>query len=66
MALFKFVKSGLEKKTISLFNYGNHIRDFTYIDDVVEFTKKAIFKIPNRNKKITNYSSKVKWVIYNV
>jgi UDP-glucuronate 4-epimerase len=66
MALFKFVKLGLQKKTIPLFNYGNHIRDFTYIDDAVEFTKKAIFKIPDNRKKITNYSSKAKWLIYNV
>ena len=66
MALFKFVKLGLQKKAISLFNYGNHIRDFTYIDDVVEFTKRAFFKIPDSNKKITNYSSKTKWIIYNV
>ena len=35
------------QKTIPLFNYGNHVRDFTYIDDVVEFTRRAIFKIPN-------------------
>ena len=64
MALFKFVKLGLQK-TIPLFNYGNHVRDFTYIDDVVEFTRRAIFKIPN-NKKLSNYSSRVKWIIYNV
>ena len=28
--------------------------------------KKAIFKIPDNRKKITNYSSKAKWLIYNV
>tara|TARA_B000000475_G_scaffold103649_1_gene84097 strand:- start:9007 stop:9975 length:969 start_codon:yes stop_codon:yes gene_type:complete len=35
MALFKFTKGILEKKFISVFNYGNHARDFTYIDDAV-------------------------------
>ncbi|MFM1892073.1 MAG: hypothetical protein RLZ44_1150, partial [Pseudomonadota bacterium] len=36
MALFKFTKSILEGKPIDVFNYGNHRRDFTYIDDIVE------------------------------
>lgn len=36
MALFKFTKYILEGKTIPVFNYGNHKRDFTYIDDIVE------------------------------
>ena len=35
MALFKFTKGILEKKFISVYNYGNHARDFTYIDDAV-------------------------------
>lgn len=36
MALFMFVKSILEDKEIELFNNGDMIRDFTYIDDIVE------------------------------
>ena len=36
MALFKFTKSLFTNKQISLFNNGNHSRDFTYIDDIVE------------------------------
>lgn len=36
MALFIFVKSALEGKTIDVFNNGNMLRDFTYIDDIVE------------------------------
>ena len=36
MALFKFTKSIIEGKPIDVFNYGNHRRDFTYIDDVAE------------------------------
>lgn len=36
MALFLFTKAALEKKTIDVFNNGNMLRDFTYIDDVVE------------------------------
>jgi UDP-glucuronate 4-epimerase len=36
MALFLFVKAALEGKTIDVFNNGDMLRDFTYIDDIVE------------------------------
>ncbi len=36
MALFMFTKNILAGKSIPVFNYGKHRRDFTYIDDIVE------------------------------
>jgi len=36
MALFLFVKAALEGKPIDVFNNGEMLRDFTYIDDIVE------------------------------
>jgi UDP-glucuronate 4-epimerase len=36
MALFLFTRNILAGKPIEVFNYGNHRRDFTYIDDIVE------------------------------
>lgn len=36
MALFKFTKAILDGKPIQVFNFGNHRRDFTYIDDIVQ------------------------------
>jgi len=36
MALFKFTKAILEDTPIQVFNNGNMIRDFTYVDDIVE------------------------------
>ena len=36
MALFKFTSNILAGQPIEVFNYGNHTRDFTYIDDIVE------------------------------
>ncbi|MDJ0908312.1 MAG: NAD-dependent epimerase [Woeseiaceae bacterium] len=36
MALFRFTRNIIEGKPIDVFNYGNHKRDFTYIDDIVE------------------------------
>ena len=38
MSLFKFTKATLENKEIQLFNSGNHIRDFTYVDDIAKGT----------------------------
>ena len=49
MALFKFTKNILENKKIELYNNGNHERDFTYIDDIVEGIYSIIRK-PNKNK----------------
>lgn len=36
MALFMFTKNIIEGKPIDVFNFGNHKRDFTYVDDIVE------------------------------
>ncbi|MGH8501182.1 MAG: NAD-dependent epimerase [Gammaproteobacteria bacterium] len=36
MSLFLFTQNILADKPIDVFNYGNHRRDFTYIDDIVE------------------------------
>ena len=58
MALFMFTKNILKNKPINLFNYGRHVRDFTYIDDAVNGVIKIINKIPNkklRKKNITPY-----------
>ena len=48
MALFKFTSSILQKKPIEIFNYGNHKRDFTYIDDIVQ----GIFNIVKNKNRI--------------
>jgi UDP-glucuronate 4-epimerase len=36
MALFLFTRNILADEPIDVFNYGNHTRGFTYIDDIVE------------------------------
>ena len=35
MAYFSFTKNILENKKIKVFNSGNHLRDLTYIDDII-------------------------------
>jgi UDP-glucuronate 4-epimerase len=42
MALFKFTKGILEGDPIPVFNHGKMIRDFTYIDDIVEGVVRVI------------------------
>lgn len=42
MALFKFTKGILESKPIPVFNRGQMVRDFTYIDDIVEGVVRVI------------------------
>ncbi len=57
MALFLMTKNIILGKKIKLFNYGNHIRDFTYVDDVID----AILKIALNKKKIRSKSE-----VYNI
>ena len=49
MALFLFTRNILSGKPIDVFNYGNHRRDFTYIDDIVEGVVRVLDKIPEPN-----------------
>jgi UDP-glucuronate 4-epimerase len=42
MALFKFTKGILEGAPITVFNGGNMVRDFTYVDDIVEGVVRVI------------------------
>lgn len=42
MALFLFTKAALEGKSIDVFNNGEMLRDFTYIDDIVEGVVRVI------------------------
>ena len=50
MSLFKFTKSIINFSKIDLFNNGNHERDFTYIDDVVNAIYRVLIK--KNTKKI--------------
>lgn len=49
MALFYFTKSIIEGTPIDVFNYGNHRRDFTYIDDIVEGVLRVLDKVATPN-----------------
>jgi UDP-glucuronate 4-epimerase len=71
MAPFKFTKSILAGDAFSLYNYGRHKRDFTYIDDVVQGILKVLEKpaTPNQSWNGLNpdpASSLAPWRIYNI
>jgi UDP-glucuronate 4-epimerase len=71
MALFKFTKAILEEKSIDVFNHGNHTRDFTYIDDIVEGIIKTLDHITTGNSDWNSNqpdpaTSKAPWKIYNI
>ena len=57
MAMVKFVTNIIKKKRIDVFNKGNHHRDFTYIDDIVDGIVKACFKKKKHNYRIYNLGS---------
>ena len=42
MALFLFTKAMLNDEPINVFNHGNMVRDFTYVDDIVEGVSRAL------------------------
>jgi len=71
MALFKFTKAILEGKTIQVYNYGNHRRDFTYIDDIVEGVIRSLDNVakPNESWDGSNpdpSTSKAPYKVYNI
>jgi UDP-glucuronate 4-epimerase len=56
MALFKFTKAILEGKPVEIFNYGKMVRDFTYVDDIVEGIFRVALKPPVKNPGIDKQS----------
>ncbi len=53
MALFKFTRAILAGEPIDVFNYGQHRRDFTYIDDIVEGVIRTLDHIAEPNSQWT-------------
>jgi len=49
MALFKFTKAILADEPIDVYNRGDHQRDFTYIDDIVEGVVRVVDRLPEAN-----------------
>tara|TARA_B100000989_G_scaffold90978_3_gene65854 strand:- start:8898 stop:9917 length:1020 start_codon:yes stop_codon:yes gene_type:complete len=52
MALYKFTDKISRNKVVEIYNYGNHTRSFTDIDDVVKNIYRLIEKAPKKNNNI--------------
>ena len=52
MALFKFLERAKKNKPLEIYNRGEHYRDFTYVDDIIESINKILLKRPS---KLNNY-----------
>ena len=71
MAPFKFTKAISEGNAIDVYNFGNHRRDFTYIDDIVNGVVQCAMHIAKGNdswdgKSPNPSSSKAPWKVYNI
>jgi UDP-glucuronate 4-epimerase len=71
MALFKFTKAIMQGESIDVYNYGNHRRDFTYIDDIVagiilSLDQNVSGKPQWSGKTPDPSTSKAPWKIYNI
>lgn len=51
MALFKFTKNILNNEPIDVYNNGNMMRDFTYVDDIVEAISRLVERPAQPNKE---------------
>jgi UDP-glucuronate 4-epimerase len=71
MAYFKFARAILDNKPIEIYNNGNMLRDFTYIDDIIEGISAALDHAPRANPDFDASAplpshSRAPFVIYNL
>jgi UDP-glucuronate 4-epimerase len=71
MALYKFTRKIIAGEEIQVNNNGNHSRDFTYIDDIVEGLIRVLDKPPVANSKWDSdnpdpATSSAPWCLYNI
>jgi UDP-glucuronate 4-epimerase len=71
MALFLFTKAILSNEKIKVFNHGQHRRDFTYIDDIVEGIIHTLDSPATHNsdwdsEKPDPGTSDAPWRVYNI
>ncbi len=68
MALYKFTKGIIEGTPINVFNNGDMIRDFTYIEDICESIKRLIYKVASSDNNFNkdNPNSASSWAPYRI
>ena len=66
MSPMLFAKKIYAGEPLHAFNRGRNYRDFTYIDDAVEATVRAIDRIPARNADPDSASTPARYRVYNI
>ena len=66
MALFKFCKAIFEGKPIDVYNNGKMLRDFTYIDDIVEGIIRILDKTPGSEARAEEGESSAFYRLYHI
>ncbi|MBN3968114.1 NAD-dependent epimerase [Pseudomonas gregormendelii] len=71
MSPIQFARAIAEGQPLKLFNYGEHQRDFTYIDDIIESITRLIERPPQANPEWDREtpdpaSSMAPWRIFNI
>lgn len=71
MALFIFMKAAMNNESIQVYNHGKMMRDFTYIDDIVEGIYRVTSNVPERNdiwdpKNPDSSFSSAPYKVYNI
>ncbi len=71
MSLFLFTRKILAGEPIDVYNYGNHRRDFTYVDDIVEGVIRCIDRVAAGNSNWSGEhpdpgTSKAPYRLYNI
>jgi UDP-glucuronate 4-epimerase len=71
MSPIQFAKAISEGSPLKLFNYGEHQRDFTYIDDIIESIARLIERAPRANPEWNREqpdpaSSMAPWRLFNI
>ncbi|MDA1306910.1 MAG: NAD-dependent epimerase [Acidobacteria bacterium] len=62
MALFLFTRAILEGQPIDVFNGGDLVRDFTYVDDVVE----GVVRVLDRPPEVDALERQVPYAVFNI
>ena len=71
MAPIKFARAILNEEAIDVYNFGNHRRDFTYIDDIVEGVVRVMDRPASPNPNWSSdapdpATSSAPWRLYNI
>ena len=67
MALYKFTEKIINNKPIEVFNNGDHVRDFTYVDDIINGIIPLIDKPLNLvDTKQKGTANDIPWRVLNI